>query len=117
MRHAPYALDQTRREAVLRSIQEVCAYRAWSLLAAHVRTTHVHVVIDGQASPERIMGDFKEYASRRLSQMRCDQPERKRWARHGSTRWLNTPESVAAAMRYVVHEQGEPMSVFEENKP
>jgi hypothetical protein len=62
------------------------------------------------------MGDFKAYASRRLNRMNLDAPNRKRWARHGSTRWLWQPQHVSAAMQYVVIEQGEPMSVFESHQ-
>jgi len=113
MHQAPYHLVQIRREAVLEAIQEVCAHRGWSLLAAHVRSNHVHMVVEGEVPPERVRDDFKAYASRRLNAMRLDEPKRKRWARHGSTRWLWKPEHVSAAMHYVVAEQGEPMSVFE----
>src|ERR1035441_8316773 len=44
MDQAPYDLDQIRRDAFLEAIQEVCACRGWSLLAAHVRSNHVHTV-------------------------------------------------------------------------
>jgi hypothetical protein len=59
------------------------------------------------------MGDFKAYASRRLNEMRLDGPNRKRWARHGSTRWLWKPHDVSAAIQYIVAEQGDAMSVIE----
>lgn len=82
-------------------------------LAVHVRTNHVHVVVEAEhVSPEKVMNDFKSYATRRLNQLGCDGPERKRWARHGSTRWLWKDEEVREAIRYVVDEQGEAMSVF-----
>src|SRR6266498_1875166 len=84
----PYHLDQARRDAVLEAIQEVCGHRGWGLLAAHVRSNHVHTVVEAEVPPERVLSDFKAYASRRLNRMRLDQPNRKRWARHGSTRWL-----------------------------
>lgn len=58
------------------------------------------------------MNDFKAYASRRLSRMGLDGPHRRRWSRHGSTRWLWRREHVSAAVRYVVDEQGEAMSMF-----
>jgi hypothetical protein len=48
--------------------------------------------------------------------MRLDEPKRKRWAHHGSTRWLWKPQHVSAAMQYVVAEQGEAMSVFESHE-
>ncbi len=87
--------------------------RDWSLLAAHVRTSHVHVVVDADTRPERVMNDLKSYASRCLNRMGQDDAGRKRWARHGSTRWLWSRQNVAAAIRYVVDEQGDPMAVFQ----
>jgi REP element-mobilizing transposase RayT len=116
MDQAPYYLDQIRRDAVLEAIQEVCVHRGWSLLAAQVRSNHVHTVVEAEVPPERVMGDFKAYASRRLNGLRLDEPKRKGWAHHGSTRWLWKPEHVSAAMQYVVAEQGEPMSVFESHE-
>lgn len=113
MEQTPYHLDPIRRDAVLKAIQEVCEHRGWSLLAAHVRSNHAHAVVEAEVSPERIMRDLKAYDSRRLNQMSLDEPNRKRWARHGSTRWLWKPQHVSAAMQYVVAEQGDAMSVFE----
>jgi REP element-mobilizing transposase RayT len=113
MDQPPYHLDQIRRNTVLKVIQEVCAHRGWSLLAAHVRSNHVHTVVEAEAPPEQIMSDFKAYASRRLNRMGLDPPNRKRWARHGSTRWLWKPLHVSAAIRYVVDEQGDAMSASE----
>jgi REP element-mobilizing transposase RayT len=82
------------------------------LLAAHVRTSHVHAVVEADVEPEKIMADFKVYASRRLNRTGFEDPSRKRWARHGSTRWLWKDEDVRSAVRYVVEEQGEPMAVY-----
>ena len=82
-----------------------------------MRTTHVHTVVEAEVPPERVMNHFKAYTSRRLNQMGLDEPERKRWTRHGSTRWLWKPPQISAAIQYVVAEQGEAMSVFESSKP
>jgi REP element-mobilizing transposase RayT len=112
MDQAPYLLDKVGRTVVLDAIREVCLRRAWSLLAAHVRTNHVHIVVEADAKPEKAMRDFKSYASRRLSESSAEEPDRKRWVRHGSTRWLWNREDVAAAIRYVVEEQGEAMAVW-----
>lgn len=109
----PYALDDQRRLLVLKSIQEVCQYRGWSLLAAHVRTNHVHVVVQAFSPPEKVLNDFKAYASRHLNQAGLDEPDCKRWTRHGSTRYLWKPEQVEAAIHYTVREQGEPLAVYE----
>ena len=56
---------------------------------------------------------MKAYSSRALNQRGLDFPGQRRWARHGSTQYLWTKESVRAAIRYVVDEQGVAMAVYE----
>lgn len=50
MNDPPYEMDRLRRDAVLASIVERCAERGWNLLTAHVRTNHVHIVVDADRS-------------------------------------------------------------------
>jgi len=111
----PYALDASWRKVVLQTVRDVCAYRSWRLLAAHVRTNHVHVVVAATVAPARIMNDPKVYASRNLNQAGFDDPRRQRWTRHGSTRYLWTEEHVTATVRYVMEEQGEVMEAYRED--
>ncbi len=54
MEHAPYILDASARQMALQAIQEVCAHRAWTLIALQVRTTHVHVVVEAETQPEAV---------------------------------------------------------------
>jgi REP element-mobilizing transposase RayT len=112
MPQSPYELDATKRTTVLQGIEEACGRRNWTLLAAHVRTNHIHVVVAANEQPELVMQAFKSYASRALNQTALDGPNRRRWARHGSTRYLWTADAVNAAVHYVLCEQGEPMAVF-----
>ena len=70
------------------------------------------MVVEGEARPEMIMSTFKKYASRALNNLGIDEPDRKRWARHGSTRWLFKDADVQEAIRYVVSGQGEPMEFY-----
>ena len=113
MRETRYMLDAPRRRAVLRGIQDACALRNWTLLAAHVRMTHIHAVIEAEAPPGRMLAALKAYATRHLNRTGLDEPRRARWTRHGSTRWLWKPRHISAAIEYVVREQGAPMSVYE----
>jgi hypothetical protein len=112
MDQPPYQMDETRRQAVLAGIIDRCHRHDWSLLAVHVRANHVHIVIEGQEKPEFIMTQLKCAASRHLNNLGFDQPTRKRWARHGSTRRLLGRESIQGAIRYVLDGQGEAMSIF-----
>jgi REP element-mobilizing transposase RayT len=107
-------MNDMQRRLVLSALLDVCAYRRWSLLAAHVRSNHVHVVVHAITSPEPVMNDLKAYATRGLNAKGIDASPCRRWARHGSMRYLWKPEEVEAAIQYVVHEQGEPMAVFEQ---
>jgi hypothetical protein len=110
MAGARYHLDSERRQIVLQTIIGVCQHRSWTLFAAHVRTTHVHTVVDAVVPPERIANDFKSYASRALK------GEQRKWARHGSALYLRSPDAVANALCYVIEEQGESMAVYSGNQ-
>ena len=59
--------------------------------------------------PNRVIADFKAYASRTLNRIEGNQ---KRWAREGSTRTLPTQEAIHAAVRYVAERQGAAMAVY-----
>jgi REP element-mobilizing transposase RayT len=114
MNQPPYTLDKRRRSVTLKAIQDVCTAKAWILLAAHVRTNHVNVVVQAEAPPEWVMSTLKRFASRALNELGIDgEEERRRWARHGSTRYIWTKEQLSAAIRYVVSGQGEPLAVCE----
>ena len=103
-------LDAGQREIVLRAIIEVCRHRGWTLLAAHVRTGHIHTVVDAALAPERVLNAFKSYSSRALNRHRT-------WSRHGSTLYLWTAEEVTRAVCYVVSKQGDPMALYSYSSP
>jgi adenine-specific DNA methylase len=113
MDQPPYEMDGRRRQIVLDAIREVARYRGWRLFAVHVRTTQVHVVVAANDTPERVMNDFKAYATRHLNESKLDPEGRKRWARHSSTPYIWKQKGVEAAVHCVLDEQGEPMAVFD----
>ncbi len=117
MAQNPYLPDSLRRQVVLKSLREVCFYRGRTLLADHVRTNHIHIVITADPKPEQVLNAMKAYGSRALNELELDGPDRRPWARHGSTRYLWCEDSVRKAIQYVIPEQGEPMSVFEGPAP
>jgi REP element-mobilizing transposase RayT len=113
MKQEQYIIDNARARIVLDSIIKTSIHRKWNLLAVHVRSTHVHVVIQALTTPEKVMNDFKSYASRALNKAGFENADRKRWTRHGSTRYLWKTEELANIIQYVLHEQGAPMVVYE----
>jgi REP element-mobilizing transposase RayT len=112
MKQAEYRLDAPRRAIVLKAILEHASHKHWSVLAIHVRSTHVHLVVNASAAAERVMVECKAYASRALNQAALDPPDCQRWSRHGSTRHLFTEDEVAEKIHYVVEEQGDAMELF-----
>lgn len=75
-------------------------------MAIHVRPQHLHAVIHGTATPEKMFVDLKAYCTRRLRESGLLNADEKVWTKHASTRYLWTEESVRQAMHYVVNEQG-----------
>lgn len=67
----------------------------------------------GLDKPEKVVTDFKAWVSRRLREAFGESADRDRWTQHGSTRWLNRPEGLAAAIKYVVDGQGDAMACFD----
>ena len=111
MKHSARPFDKRERESVRNAICAVCLHREWRLIALHVRTTHVHVVVEANDVPEKLMSDFKAYATRALRAEGLRPPGHRVWARHGSTLWLFHQSELSRAVDYVLSGQGWPMQV------
>lgn len=114
LKETPYVLDHKGRVVVLRATLEVCRQRMWAPYGVHVRTTHVHAVIGGEVKPERMLSDFKAYATRALRSLAPSQERSRYWATHGSTRYLWNQTSLNAAIDYVLNGQGTRMACHPE---
>jgi len=113
MKEEPYLLDSARRKVVLETICEVAKFRGWKLWAVQVRTNHVHIVVSGEATPEKIMSDFKAYSSRRLKERLGEIGITKRWTQHGSTKYMWNEESMRECIDYALNGQGTRMEHFD----
>ena len=109
LKQSPVTLNDALRKSVAAAIGEVCAYRNWSLEAINVRTNHVHVVVGASSPPERVLTQFKSYATRRARAQGLVASKGRLWTRHGSTRYLWTERDVEAAMAYTIEAQGSPL--------
>lgn len=109
LKHKPVTLNSESRRIVTDTITDHIDHRGWILHALNVRTNHVHVVVSGNAEPEKMMREFKAWATRRLREAGLVGEETRVWTRHGSTRYLFTSESVEGAVRYVRDGQGAPL--------
>lgn len=106
MNQGPAKLNERQRGITNRVIRDVCNFRGWTLHELNVRTNHVHVVVNADALPEKVMHDFKAYATRRMREANAVAAGKRVWSRHGSTRYLWDEHSVARACEYVREGQG-----------
>ncbi|NOT47902.1 MAG: hypothetical protein HOP17_09180 [Acidobacteria bacterium] len=96
-------LDKEQRNIVIAAISEVCVHREYLLRALSVRTQHTHAVVSAAIAPEKIVNDFKAYATRKLRAEGGIGGDRKVWSRGASTRYLWKPKHVLAAIDYVLY--------------
>jgi len=108
-----YSMDAARRTVVRDAIVALAREKGWRLLAVHVRSNHVHVVIWTDREPGRLMSDLKGRASRDLTCAGFENAERRRWTRHDSTRHLFTNQEGERKVEYTLDEQGPRMAVFD----
>ncbi|MBN4052635.1 transposase [bacterium AH-315-K20] len=101
----PLVLGSAARAAVETAIRGVCRHREWTLHALNARSNHVHAVVTGAHTPEKMMVDLKAWSTRRLRDAGMVDGQRRVWTRHGSTRYLFDAASVERAVDYVVRMQ------------
>jgi REP element-mobilizing transposase RayT len=111
-RQATYLLDPVRRRAVLDAFLDVCDYRRWTLIAAHIRSTHVHVLVESPASSATIVRDLKAYASRRLNHMQIDPQNRRRWTANYCACRVPS-QAIDIVIDYILNRQGLRLEFFD----
>ena len=110
LKNPPFVLNKNYRKAALNAILKVCGFRNWFAHAVHVRNNHIHIVVSGEEKPEKMMTDFKAYATRAIRCFNGNQTTIKKfWTQHGSTKYLWTKSAVVSAVNYVKNEQGRMM--------
>ena len=107
LKQAPVVLDNARREVTEQAIRRVCQHRNWTLRAINVRTNHAHVVVSAACRPEKVLNDFKAYATRGMREAGVWKSALRPWAEHGSRRYLWTEREVERACDYVLNHQGD----------
>ena len=104
MRGEAMMFDEKARECVHSAIRGVAHHRDWQIHALQVMNNHVHVVVSADSiKPEKVMADFKAWATRRLRETGHISSEALVWERHGSTRYVNSHNSLDAACNYVLN--------------
>ncbi len=96
----PVTLDDGERQIVEATFRDHCKIRNWTLHAINVRTNHVHIVVTADVKPEVVLAQLKAWCSRRLNAIR-ENPPKKWWVAHGSTKWINDEDYFEKAVNYV----------------
>lgn len=112
LREPPWILDEETQPTTLEAILGVCKNRSWYVHGIHLRTTHVHTIISGGVPPEKMLSDFKAYATLALRSTRSGNQRRHYWAHHGSTRYIWNEVSPKAAIDDVLNRQGALMAHY-----
>ena len=113
LKSPPFLLDARGRKIVEDAIREVAQFRLWDLIAFNVRTNHAHIVMGASAPSDKMLGDLKAIATRRLRERNVWEFDHSPWVDKGSRRYLWTEEHVGAAVDYVVNGQGGPLPDFD----
>jgi REP element-mobilizing transposase RayT len=107
IKNKPIILTHRERGLVHEAIMEVSKFREYDLKAINVRSNHTHAVVSKALKPEKIVNDFKAYATRRLRSDAGYPHDVKIWARGASTKYLWKPRHVELAIDYVLYSQGD----------
>jgi REP element-mobilizing transposase RayT len=114
LKRAPFTLGAKERRSVENAVRETCSFRRWDLQAFNVRTNHVHIVVTASSKPALVLNAFKANATSRLREDQLWQYGFSPWADRGSKIRLWNERSVANAIDYVLHGQGNDLPDFED---
>lgn len=113
MKQEPTVFDKKERICVLEAVKEVCDFRGYELLAINIRTNHLHAVVSANTNPDKIVNEFKAYATRKLREENLVEKDKTIWARGKSRRYLWKLKHVEIAIEYVLFGQGDEILEFE----
>ncbi|MGJ5817140.1 transposase [Paludibaculum fermentans] len=108
----PFLLEKPHRELILKTIRKTCEAKTYELLAAHIRTTHLHVILEAPSDPSSCMGALKLACTKALRDACLAGAEENIWAHYGHIRILDAPFAIAKAINYVLEGQGSPMETY-----
>lgn len=114
----PVRLLEIQAVLLLNQFLETAQVRQWRLFASAIMANHCHLVVGvpGDPDPEKLLGDFKSYGSRKLNRSGHTVPHDKRWTKSGSKRKLPDEQAVLNAIKYTI-DQKYPLVVWVNDIP
>ena len=110
LKYPPIYFDQAKREIIKTAIENTCQRSHWHIYALHVRTNHLHIVLQADQQVDDVMRILKTNATILLRKKGEIEQDRKVWSRHGSTKYLWTDQSIYYTCEYTITEQGHQMA-------
>jgi len=111
MKGPPIYLNVVQAEAALAQFLETATHRGWQLEVVAIMYNHFHIVVGvpGDPSPSKILGDFKSWATRKLTNTFGAPASETWWTQGGSKRKLKDETARRDAINYVLYKQPAPL--------
>ncbi len=111
LRGPPVCLDILHAVQLFAQFKETADFRGWLLRAVSIMFNHFHIVVGvpGDPSPSKILGDFKSWGTRRLTDYFGEPASKTWWTESGSKRKLPDEKAVAGAAIYALYKQPRPL--------
>ena len=106
----PVSLNKEQQFIVLETIIQHCRIRQWQLIAAHVRGSHVHILVRADQAIGKVVNELKAWSTRKLRKAGYHIP--KVWTVGGSKQYVFTDAKLREKIHYVIHEQGRMMEHY-----
>src|SRR5262249_49231069 len=109
----PVWISLEHANALVSQFQETARYRNWTLIGLAIMSNHIHLMVGmpGDPDPSAILGDFKEYGSRKLNRKWGKPANGTWWSGSGSKRKLPDERAVRNVAAYV-RDQFNPLIVW-----
>jgi REP element-mobilizing transposase RayT len=107
----PILLTRDHAEVLLSQLIETSEHRGWPISAVAIMPDHGHWIaaIPYELKAAKALADFKAYGSRALNRRFGPPVSDRWWTEKGSKRLLPDENALAAAMRYVLERQPNPL--------
>ncbi|HLB56824.1 MAG TPA: transposase [Coxiellaceae bacterium] len=105
-------LSREHGDVIREATVNLCNKNNWRLYAMHIRSNHVHLTIKADDEPEKMMTKIKSNATFALRKKCGFAVDQKIWSRHGSTKYIWTPESLYYTSDYTTECQGQKMAYY-----
>lgn len=106
LKAAPIRIDTDQARIILEQFQQTALYRHQKLWAVSLMANHIHWIVELEQfhTANKLLQDYKSYASRKLNSIYGKPASGSWWTSGGSTRHLQNQQSLHSAIKYVLNQ-------------